>query len=399
MERIRLAVAGMGHRGLGLTKGHQKLRTCKVVAICDQIKPLVEKAHRELGDPDIKQYTDFSEMLERKDIDAVAVYTFPTTQMDLVCEALEAGKHACCEVPLTYSIEDCWKVILTVEKTGLKFQLQEQTRYWPFILAWKKMVEKGTLGKIVFAEGQYIGFYDFVYNFWDPKTGEFPGFEYVQKHPGELAKTWREEMRHPIYYLPHELSPLLHILDDRVVTVSAMGTRKKSYATPEIGKADIEVALMQTEKDTVMRLAAGFNIPRGVPHHWYHLLGTKGTVETKRSDLDEDMMWLSDSFMEAPAKVNWGWKHSSIPKEALESGHSGADYYPMANFIESIVEDTTPPLDMYKAVETAAPAILAAQSIDQGNRCLEVPDFRPGKNRVKGQEPEKIVKQSKVRRT
>ncbi len=387
MEKVRLAIAGMGHRGLALTKGHQKLKTCKVVAICDQIKPLVEKAHRELGDPDIAQYTDFSEMLERSDIDAVAVYTFPTTQIDLVCEALEAGKHACCEVPLTDSIEDCWKLIRTVEKTGLKFQLQEQTRYWPFILAWKKIVKEGTLGKIVFAEGQYIGFYDFVYNFWNPSTGEFPGFEYVRKHPEKVEKTWREDLQHPIYYLPHELSPLLHILDDRVVKVSAMGTRKTSYAVPEIGRSDIEVALMHTEKDTVMRLAAGFNIPRGVPHHWYHLLGTEGTVETKRSDPDEDMMWLSDSYMEAPAKVNWGWKHSPIPKEALESGHSGADYYPMAEFVKSIAEDTTPPLDVYKAVETAAPAILAAQSIDEGNTCLEVPDFRPGKNRAKGQEP------------
>jgi predicted dehydrogenase len=390
MEKIRLAVAGMGHRGLGLTKGHQKLKTCKLTAICDSIKPVVEKAHKELGDPDIEQYTDFKEMLESKDIDAVAVYTFPTTQIDLVVEALEAGKHACCEVPLTYSIEDCWKLIMAVEKSGLKFQLQEQTRYWPFIQAWKRMVDEGLLGKIVFAEGQYIGFYDFIYNFWKPETGEFPGFEYARKNPEKVEKTWREEMQHPIYYLPHELSPLLYIFDDRVVKVSAMGTRKKSYAAPDTGRADIEVALMHTEKDTVMRLAAGFNIPRGVPHHWYHLLGTKGTVETKRSDLDEDMMWFSDTYMEAPAKTTWGWKHSHVPREAVESGHSGADYYPMANFIKSIVEDTTPPLDVYKAVETAAPAILAAKSIDEKNRCFDVPDFRPGPSRKPGQAPSSV---------
>jgi hypothetical protein len=89
--------------------------------------------------------------------------------------------------------------------------------------------------------------------------------------------------------------------------------------------------------------------------------------------------------MEAPAKVNWGWKHSAISKEALESGHSGADYYPMAEFVKTIVENTTPPLDVYKAVETAAPAILAAQSIDEGNTCLEVPDFRPNASRSIGQ--------------
>jgi predicted dehydrogenase len=388
MEKVRLAVVGMGHRGLNLTKGHQKLKTCQVVAICDNIKPLVEKAYKELADPDIKCYTNFSEMLERKDIDAVAIYTFPTTQIGLVCEALEAGKHACCEVPLTYSIEDCWRVILAVEKAGLKFQLQEQARYWPHILTWKKMVEEGTLGKIVFAEGQYIGHYNYMYNFWNPKTGEYPGFEYARKNLDKVEKTWREDM-HPIYYLPHELSPLLSVLNDRVVKVSAMGTRKQSYVTPEIGRADVEVALMQTERDTVMRLVAAFNIPRGVPHHWYHLLGTKGTVETKRSDLDEGMIWLSDSYMEAPAKISWGWKHSPISKEALESGHGGSDYYPMANFIKSIIEDTAPPLDVYKAVETAAPAILAAKSIEEGSRCIEVPDFRPSEKRKAGCKPGK----------
>jgi len=61
------------------------------------------------------------------------------------------------------------------------------------------------------------------------------------------------------------------------------------------------------------------------------------------------------------------------------------DYYPMANFIKSIVEDTTPPLDVYKAVETAAPAILSTQSIDEDSARLEVPDFRSGKNRVNHQ--------------
>ena len=94
------------------------------------------------------------------------------------------------------------------------------------------------------------------------------------------------------------------------------------------------------------------------------------------------MMWLSDSFMEAPAKVSWGWKHTSIPREALESGHSGVDYYPMADFVKSIREDTTPPLDIYKSVETAAPAILAAKST--GAAATRASSFTTGRSGVKG---------------
>ena len=45
-------------------------------------------------------------------------------------------------------------------------------------------------------------------------------------------------------------------------------------------------------------------------------------------------------------------------------------------FIDAIKNDTTPPMDVYKAVETAAPAIIAAESARRGGELLEVPDFR-----------------------
>ena len=73
----------------------------------------------------------------------------------------------------------------------------------------------------------------------------------------------------PIHYLPHELSPMLKVLDDRVVEVTAMSTTAPSRAHPEIGQPDIQVALMKTAKGALLRLATGFTQPVSHPrgHH------------------------------------------------------------------------------------------------------------------------------------
>ncbi|MDO9542619.1 MAG: hypothetical protein Q7J98_09890 [Kiritimatiellia bacterium] len=103
--------------------------------------------------------------------------------------------------------------------------------------------------------------------------------------------------------------------------------------------------------------------------------------------MNNGLMYLTDSWMEIPAQMQWGWKNSAVPRDAAASGHGGLDYYPMANFIRSILDDTEPPLDVYKSIETAAPGIIAALSAEQAGKCLEVPDFRPNEHREKGKSP------------
>ena len=67
---------------------------------------------------------------------------------------------------------------------------------------------------------------------------------------------------------------------------------------------------------------------------------------------------------------------SEAEEHIKNSGHGGADFYPLDAMVNAILNDEAPPMDVYKAVETAAPAILAAQSCEMGGVMLEVPDFR-----------------------
>ena len=64
-------------------------------------------------------------------------------------------------------------------------------------------------------------------------------------------------------------------------------------------------------------------------------------------------------------------------EEQAVTGHGGADYRPVDTFIDAILKDTSPLLDVYLAAELTAPAILAAESARQGGVLIDVPRFRP----------------------
>ena len=177
-------------------------------------------------------------------LDAVMVETDPCSQSEVVCDALDSGRHAICDVPLSYRLRDCWDVVLAVERTGLKFQMGEQLRYAEFVHEWQEMVTAGRLGKVLYVEGQYIHDIGPGREYWDPVAGTYLSAAAARDNPN-AGRSDRLPI-HPIAYNPHELSPILKILQDRVKTVSCVGTRRGSYTYDIPDKADLEAALKPT---------------------------------------------------------------------------------------------------------------------------------------------------------
>lgn len=191
-----------------------------------------------------------------------------------------------------------------------------------------------------------------------------------------------------IGYLPHELSPLLYILDDRVTRVVGMANRKQSYKHTNMEYCDIQVALMHTEKDVVMRLAVGFSTVSPERTHWHQIKCTDGQLEGPRTPTDHHKLYVSNWQMKDLIEMPWDATRIDEPPEAASSGHGNLDYYVYAHFADVVLRNVPLGFDIYKAVETAAPAILAATSIENSNTAIDVPDFRPGPNRKYGQLPD-----------
>lgn len=386
MEKVRLAVVGTGPRIIQLLKLYIVHPNLEIVAICDRYEYNVKEAEKVIIEkfPDVKEYLSYDKMMEEllaggeKKADALFIGIDPQEQVDMACDAMEKGFHVMTEVPAAYTIEQCWKLVHTVEKTGMKYQLAEQTRYWDFIAKWREMAEKDAFGKILLVEGEYMHYEPNWDYFYDESNGDRFFGPVLPEDKKHYVQTWRyKSFRNPIYYLPHTLSPLLSILDDRVTKVACMGNRLGSYQVEGLQVRDIESAIMKTEKDTVMRVSAGFTSKhghrKGTYSHWYQVRGTERTVEWSRSEIDEPKMWTEkDGWQE----MDWTTQDKNAEEFIQKSGHGGADWWPIDSFIKAILNDTTPPMDVYKAVESAAPAIMAAKSAEQGGVMLEVPNFR-----------------------
>lgn len=383
-KKIRLGLVGTSSRCHSLMESYHLHPDIEVVAGCDtalhKAEDFLEVFKTITGGKTFNPYSSYEEMIKNEAVDALLIACDPDVQVDIACDAMNRGIHVMTEVPAAFTIGQCEKLVDTVEKTGCKYQMQEQTRYWKFIQEWRGMAQRGELGKIIFADGEYLHYEPRWDSFKERRTGYttwtndpsyYANFDYVESWRGRL---WRN----PIFYLPHTLSPLLSITGGRITKVSCMGVKPMSYGTPGMNGRDIQNALMYNSEDTVFSVRTGFTSPYGQKRetgaHWYQIKGTERSVEWARSTIDTPKMY------EAQTKewkaMDWTCADPEAEDFIKEGYHGGADYYPLMYFVDAIQNDKTPPMDVYKAVETAAPAILAAQSCEQGGVLLEVPDFR-----------------------
>ncbi len=389
---IRTAVVGLGHRAIGnAIPKILRYDDYELAAVCDVRQELVDRVTADLKKEhglNVAGYSDFDRLIESEDLDAVAIHVDPDVQVSLVCQAMEAGLHVMCEVPAAYTMEDCWCLVTTAENTGKTYLLMEQCRFWGFVRAWREIVASGVIGKPIYVEGEYVGFYG-THQLYQDEEGRFYSVDQARENP-QAEPTWRFRSQ-PIYYLPHTLSPLLYILDDRIDRAVGMSTRHQSYRYPEVERADIQLALLHTAKDVVIKVARGSNTPvmkrGGTAHHWFHIKGTEGALEWPRSELDKPKMWVDGWQMSQPVEMPWTTARTDAPRSASGSGHGDADFYVFAQFADAVLRGIPPELDVYGAVDTAAPAILAAQSILNDNQPYTVPDFRPNDARKPGHMP------------
>ncbi len=106
-------------------------------------------------------------------------------------------------------------------------------------------------------------------------------------------------------------------------------------------------------------------------------------------------MWMADLQMHEVAEVDWRYERTDLSPEAsrlwsLMGGDTITDYYPHAAFRDAVLEGKPLEFNVYRAIDTAAPAILASMSIAQGFKLMHVPNFRPSEERPAGEMPKKL---------
>jgi predicted dehydrogenase len=367
MRKIKVGVLGLG-RGLTFARQFNALPESQTAALCDATPARLQAAVKSLNIPDLNAFTSYEEML-RSDVEIVVVASGVPDHGKHVCMALEAGKHVLSEVPADVSLNACKEIVKTVRRTKRKYMLAENCCYWGYIREYRRLVASGRLGDVLYAEGEYLHHIPELC-VKSHTLGPNASHEEILKHP-ETKLTWRAAMR-PITYLTHDLGPLLEILDDRCVSVSCLAT--PSVYGPRHAPA-AEVGIFKTAKERVIKILVEFSLPRPA-HHYFMLMGTKGSVESPRGPSHEHLLWIEGENMNTWSRMAWDTKMLSGPREAWASGHGGADWHVSRGFLDSILKDTEPPIDVYRAMDYTVPGICAVESAAKGGAAVKIPDLR-----------------------
>ena len=151
-DRIRVACVGVGRMGGGHVRNFLRHEDVRVMAICDvqdlarqRSKDIVDRAY---GDKSCATYSDFRELLERKDIDALMLATGERWTPYIGAEAARRGIHMYYEKPLSLTVEEAKAIRAEVERHRVVFQFGTQQRSSLYFRTACELVRNGKIGQL-----------------------------------------------------------------------------------------------------------------------------------------------------------------------------------------------------------------------------------------------------------
>jgi predicted dehydrogenase len=146
-DRIRIAGLGTGGRGTYILGLAARAEHTELVAMCDVSAPRRLAARQKVA-PAAREYTDYREVLERKDVDAVVVGAPDHWHVPMTIDAVQAGKDVYVEKPISHTIEEGERVEKAVLAAKQIVQAGYQQRSWAHFIAARELVASGKLGQI-----------------------------------------------------------------------------------------------------------------------------------------------------------------------------------------------------------------------------------------------------------
>ncbi len=408
-DKVRLGFIGVGMRGRNHVEQAIFRPDVEINAICDinpasvvATKALLKKAGRKEPVFYTAGKEDFLNMVKRDDLDGIVIATPWEWHVPMAVAVMKGGKHAAVEVSATVTLQESWDLVDTHEQTGKHCMILENVCYRRDVMAILNMVRQGVFGEMTYAHCGYQHDLREV-KFNDGKQAYGGGVEFGEK--GFSEARWRTQHsidRNGDIYPTHGLGPVSHWLDinrgNKLNYLTSTATKSRSLHKYIVDKGgadhpnakvkfklgDIITTVIECHNGENIVLIHDTNSPR--PYSLgFRAQGTEGIWMN-----DGSMIYLEDSADQphtwqpaAPLLEKYDhplWKKYAA--QAENAGHGGIDYFVLRGFIESIKNNTAPPIDAYDAAAWSAISPLSELSIARGSSPVEIPDFTRGKWRT-----------------
>jgi predicted dehydrogenase len=393
LPTVRVAVIGLGMRGPGAVDRLSYIDGVEIKALCDKYPERVDKAQKILtkkGLPMAKAYSGtegWKAVCESNDIDLVYVTTPWELHTPISVYAMKNGKHAASEVPAAKTIDECWELVETSEKTRKHMMMLENCCYDFFELLTLNMARNGLFGEILHAEGAYI--HDLSKDYLFNKKG--------------YADMWRLKeniQNNGSLYPTHGLGPIAQCMNinrgdkfDHLVSMStndfSLGKMADEMAakddffkeyTGKTYRGNMNTTIIRSDLGKTLMVQHDVSSPR--PYSRIHLVsGTKGAAQKypgpERIALGHS--WLKEEEMKAmqakytPPIV----KHiGEIAKNV--GGHGGMDFIMDWRLIDCLRNGLPLDQDVYDAAAWSSVFPLSGASVAKRSKTIDVPDFTRG---------------------
>lgn len=159
MKKMRAGIVGVGFIGAAHIEALRRLGYVDVAAIAD---PSGGQAKADsLYVP--KGYTDYKEMIDKENLDAVHICTPNNLHYEIAMYAMDKGAAVICEKPMTVTLEEARELRDRAREKGIVNCVNFTLRMYPQVMQMKEMVQKGDIGRIYSVHGAYLQdwlFYD-----------------------------------------------------------------------------------------------------------------------------------------------------------------------------------------------------------------------------------------------
>ena len=375
MSGLKVGIFG-GSRGMDIAKNFMMLN-CDIVAVCENRENQYKRI-RDMAGEDVVIYDDFDKFIEH-DMDCVVLANFFHEHAPYAIRCIEKGLHVYSECISNGTMAEGVELVEAFEKhPDVVYMLAENYPQMKFNREIKRIVDTGSLGKILFAEAEY--------NHPGNVDNKEIKLRYIYK-----KEHWRNYLPRT-YYVTHSLGPVMFVTGatPKRVTAFNMAVPKEEGHIDSSFVCDMAANITTINDDgSVFRFTgcAAF----GAHHNSTRVCGTKGSMENIRGMGDQVMLRYNgwEKPEGAPTKSfydpNWNDEQEAL---IMKSGHGGGDFLTARIFVESIENKVQPPhpYDIYSATVMSSVAILGHRSSLEGGMPYDIPDFKIKEDRDKYRE-------------
>jgi predicted dehydrogenase len=385
-NKVRLGVIGLGGRGTGLLSTLLDMEDVEIPAVCELYDDRLQAGMEQVaasGRKKAEGYKDYMDLLARDDIEGVIIPSSWTSHAEIAIAAMKAGKYAGPEVGGASSLEECWELVKTSEKTGMPCMMLENCCYGRNEMAILNMVKKDMLGELIHCQG---------------------GYEHDLRDEVAMGKENRHYRIHNYLnrngdvYPTHELGPIAKFLKinrgNRFLALTSMSSKSRGLhewaadnlgkehilANTEFAQGDIVTTMIKCAHGETILLIHDTTLPRPYSRGG-RVQGTKGLWMEDNNSIyiqgrSPEHTWESfDKYREEYEHPLW----KEYVKLGVRGGHDGMDYLCLRAFVESIKAKIPTPIDVYDTAAWMAVTALSEQSVAKGSSPVSFPDFTNGK--------------------